>query len=192
MSTDSTDLKDFSDESNENEEYVCGFSEMDKFEKLKCSFDSKEKDKNTKKRVIDQLAGSDETEDIKEKKLKLNSSLDINLKEKDWEKVSEEASNDYLPLIKRYLSINEMYCVDGKRIGNIGRFLNHSCDPNCRIRNIFVNNHDYRYPLIAFFSIKHIKALEELTWDYHYNPDLIYSDSKSCFCKSGICKQIIY
>ena len=29
--------------------------------------------------------------------------------------------------------------------GNIGRYLNHSCDPNVFVQNVFVESHDLRF-----------------------------------------------
>lgn len=94
--------------------------------------------------------------------------------------------------IMRHLDTEGTYVVDGNLIGNVGRFLNHSCEPNCRIRNIFIERQDYRFPTLAFFSTQNIKAFEELTWDYHYSADRTYPDSKQCLCGSRNCRKIIY
>uniref|UniRef100_A0A1I8FJV4 SET domain-containing protein n=1 Tax=Macrostomum lignano TaxID=282301 RepID=A0A1I8FJV4_9PLAT len=45
-----------------------------------------------------------------------------------------------------------------KRIGNLGRYLNHSCAPNVIVQNVFVNTHDPRFPEIAFFTCKRVRA----------------------------------
>ncbi|XP_069084824.1 histone-lysine N-methyltransferase SUV39H2 isoform X2 [Pleurodeles waltl] len=40
------------------------------------------------------------------------------------------------------------------------------CDPNLQVFNVFIENLDLRLPRIALFSIRPIKAGEELTFDY--------------------------
>ncbi|XP_015792135.1 histone-lysine N-methyltransferase SETDB1 [Tetranychus urticae] len=102
------------------------------------------------------------------------------------------ASESKPSIIHKHLDMKHSFSVDGARYGNVGRFLNHSCEPNCRIRNIFVNNHDYRFPQLAFFSTRLIKAYEELTWDYRYPTHIKYADSKECLCGSPVCRGRIY
>ena len=38
----------------------------------------------------------------------------------------------------------DVYIMDAKQIGNIGRYLNHSCRPNVFVQNCFVDTHDLR------------------------------------------------
>ncbi len=75
------------------------------------------------------------------------------------------------------------YVVDANRYGNVGRFINHSCDPNCRIIFVWINNYDKLLPFLAIFSTKPIRANEELTYDYSMEVidvyDQIQSTSKS-------------
>ena len=69
--------------------------------------------------------------------------------------------------------------------GNIGRYLNHSCDPNVFVQNVFIESHDLRFesssellskcssctlrfPTIAFFTFKFVPAGSELCWNYNY------------------------
>ncbi|CAA22283.1 Histone-lysine N-methyltransferase, H3 lysine-9 specific [Schizosaccharomyces pombe] len=58
------------------------------------------------------------------------------------------------------------YTVDAQNYGDVSRFFNHSCSPNIAIYSA-VRNHGFRtiYDL-AFFAIKDIQPLEELTFDY--------------------------
>uniref|UniRef100_T1K8E0 SET domain-containing protein n=1 Tax=Tetranychus urticae TaxID=32264 RepID=T1K8E0_TETUR len=51
------------------------------------------------------------------------------------------------------------YTLDAKRFGNIGRFLNHSCSPNCFAQSVFVDTHDLRFPWVAFFANEFIPDL---------------------------------
>ena len=68
---------------------------------------------------------------------------------------------------KLYSKDEDVYIMDAKCIGNIGRYLNHSCRPNVQVQNCFVDTHDVRFPWIAFFSKWKITAGEELSWDYN-------------------------
>nr|XP_044998299.1 histone-lysine N-methyltransferase SUV39H2-like [Jaculus jaculus] len=58
------------------------------------------------------------------------------------------------------------FTVDAARCGNMSHFVNHSCDPNLQVFNVFIDNLDTCLPRIALFSTRTIKAGEELTFDY--------------------------
>ena len=91
--------------------------------------------------------------------------------------------------------------VDPTSLGNIGRYLNHSCDPNlvaCPVRL------DCLVPRIAFFATRDLQAGEELTFDYgaeNFDSDNSITDVNipisaesseqltSCLCKSVNCKR---
>merc|ERR1712107_449641 len=67
----------------------------------------------------------------------------------------------------------DVYIMDAKSIGNIGRYLNHSCNPNVSVQNLFVDSHDLRFPTIAFFTLKYVPAGVELCWNYNYVVDSV-------------------
>ncbi|XP_042293732.1 histone-lysine N-methyltransferase EHMT1-like [Sceloporus undulatus] len=54
-------------------------------------------------------------------------------------------------------------CLDGHFFGSVGRFLNHSCQPNLLALPVVVGS---EIPGIAFFSARAIRAGEELGFDY--------------------------
>merc|ERR1712098_466411 len=55
--------------------------------------------------------------------------------------------------VRKYFGPNEeSYIMDAMTQGNVGRYLNHSCDPNVFVQNVFVDSHDLRFPTIAFFT----------------------------------------
>uniref|UniRef100_A0A0P6IWW1 Putative histone-lysine n-methyltransferase n=1 Tax=Aedes aegypti TaxID=7159 RepID=A0A0P6IWW1_AEDAE len=58
------------------------------------------------------------------------------------------------------------YTIDAAHFGNIARFINHSCDPNCGIWSVWVNCLDPNLPRLAFFAKRKIEAGEELTINY--------------------------
>ncbi|MEE6481517.1 hypothetical protein FKM82_012888 [Ascaphus truei] len=61
---------------------------------------------------------------------------------------------------------SDEFTVDAARYGNVSHFVNHSCDPNLQVFNVFIDNLDVRLPRIALFSTRPIRAGEELTFDY--------------------------
>merc|ERR1712062_740515 len=60
-----------------------------------------------------------------------------------------------------------LYTVDAAFYGNLSHFINHSCDPNLNIFNVFINNLDPNMPQLAMFSKREIKRGEQITFDYH-------------------------
>ena len=58
-------------------------------------------------------------------------------------------------------------CIDATNFSNLGRFLNHCCDPNCFKQRVFCD-HDSRLPRIAFFALRDIEPNVELVYDYGY------------------------
>jgi histone-lysine N-methyltransferase SUV39H len=58
------------------------------------------------------------------------------------------------------------YVVDGQYMGNATRFINHSCEPNCRQYTVSFNKYDPRVYNLAFFAYEAIPAGTELTFDY--------------------------
>lgn len=59
------------------------------------------------------------------------------------------------------------YVVDASKYGNVTRFVNHSCSPNCRTLFTWIDRTaNNLLPIIALFAIKDIRPFEELTYDY--------------------------
>ncbi|XP_063063752.1 histone-lysine N-methyltransferase SUV39H1b isoform X1 [Engraulis encrasicolus] len=75
-----------------------------------------------------------------------------------------------------YVDVDE-YTVDAAHYGNISHFVNHSCEPNLQVYNVFIDNLDERLPRIAFFATRSIKAGEELTFDYKMQIDPVDAES---------------
>ncbi|CAD0097771.1 unnamed protein product, partial [Aureobasidium mustum] len=61
---------------------------------------------------------------------------------------------------------SDCYVADGEKMGGPTRFINHSCDPNCRLFTVSYNRFDRQIYDLAFFALKNISAGEELTFDY--------------------------
>ncbi|XP_064392242.1 histone-lysine N-methyltransferase SETDB1-like isoform X2 [Halichondria panicea] len=83
---------------------------------------------------------------------------------------------------------NGCYIMDAKKKGNLGRFINHSCSPNLFVQNVFIDSQDSRFPWVALFASRRIKALEELTWDYSYDVGSVPGRNIDCLCGSAVCR----
>lgn len=82
----------------------------------------------------------------------------------------------------------ETYCIDGFSYGNIGRFINHHCDPNIAPVRVLVEHRDVRFPRICFFAVRDIIASEELGFDYGDDFWFIKYKNFTCECGSSHCK----
>ncbi|XP_037043697.1 histone-lysine N-methyltransferase eggless-like [Bradysia coprophila] len=92
----------------------------------------------------------------------------------------------------RFYDKNEMvFTMDAKKHGNIGRYINHSCDPNLFVQNVFVDTHDLRFPWVAFFAKRYIAAGTELTWDYNYVVGSVPGKRLFCECGAQNCRRRI-
>lgn len=91
--------------------------------------------------------------------------------------------------VRKYFGPNEdIYIMDAMTQGNIGRYLNHSCNPNVFVQNVFVNSHDLRFPSIAFFTLKFVPAGQELCWNYNYEVGTVENKQIICNCGASNCK----
>lgn len=60
----------------------------------------------------------------------------------------------------------DCYVADSEAMGGPSKFINHSCDPNCRLFTVSYNKNEYRVYDLAFFALEAIPAGTELTFDY--------------------------
>jgi SET domain-containing protein len=95
------------------------------------------------------------------------------------EKITTEVADT---LQTRYLfEIDEKWTIDGADRGNIARYINHSCDPNCEVE---ISEDDR----IMISAIKKIEPATELTYDYgeEYFDDFI--KPVGCHCGTAKCR----
>jgi len=86
--------------------------------------------------------------------------------------------------VRKYFGpLEDIYIMDAMTEGNIGRYLNHSCDPNVFVQNVFIESHDLRFPTIAFFTFKFVPAGSELCWNYNYEVGTV--ENKQIICNCG-------
>ena len=87
-------------------------------------------------------------------------------KERTKDLSSKENSNNYIFVLNEHLlSSGETMStyVDPMYVGNVGRFINHSCEPNLYMVPVRVN---LTIPHLALFALRDITAGEELSFDY--------------------------
>ncbi|XP_005881982.1 PREDICTED: histone-lysine N-methyltransferase SETMAR [Myotis brandtii] len=108
-----------------------------------------------------------------------------------------EQDSNYIIAVREHVAggrVMETF-VDPARVGNVGRFLNHSCEPNLLMVPVRV---DSMVPRLALFAARDISPGEELSYDYS-GRFLNRSDGgdkgrpgsgkprKPCFCGSASC-----
>ncbi|KAH8306130.1 hypothetical protein KR018_002152, partial [Drosophila ironensis] len=89
--------------------------------------------------------------------------------------------NEYASAAKKQVTI-----VDPSRRGNIGRYLNHSCEPNCQIAAVRV---DCPIPKIGIFAARDIAAQEELCFHYGGEGQQLknLNHGRTCLCAAPNC-----
>ncbi|GKU98461.1 hypothetical protein SLEP1_g11466 [Rubroshorea leprosula] len=100
-----------------------------------------------------------------------------------------------------FMTLNGSEVIDACAKGNLGRFINHSCDPNCRTEKWMVNGEI----CIGLFALRDIKQAiihsctkqqklytegEEVTFDYNY-VRVFGAAAKKCHCQSPHCRGYI-
>lgn len=85
-----------------------------------------------------------------------------------------------------FMTLNGSEVIDACAKGNLGRFINHSCDPNCRTEKWIVNGEI----CIGLFALRNIKKGEELTFDYNY-VRVFGAAAKKCYCGASQCRGYI-
>ncbi|KAK7908631.1 hypothetical protein PG985_015934 [Apiospora marii] len=80
-----------------------------------------------------------------------------------------------------FMSLSKHEFVDATKKGNLGRFCNHSCNPNCYVDKWVVGN---KLRMGIFASCK-VQAGEELV--FNYNVDRYGADPQPCYCAEPNC-----
>ncbi|KAF8218270.1 hypothetical protein K438DRAFT_2039046 [Mycena galopus ATCC 62051] len=106
-------------------------------------------------------------------------------------------NNDWYYLSDKEQFVQE-YVVDAYHVGNFTRFLNHSCDPNCKVTPCYIDEPDLTKSLITLFASRDIPAGDELCFAYGGDPDIddpeneakaIGSMTKNkCYCGATNCR----
>ena len=105
-----------------------------------------------------------------------------------------------------YFDESRQYVCDGMYMGSPARFINHSCDPNCRMYTVSYNHNDRNIYELAFFACEAIPKGTELTFDYSDEEDpIIITDNMAddmereqgyrpvrCFCGASDCRRYFF
>ena len=84
-----------------------------------------------------------------------------------------------------FMSLTKGVFVDATKKGNLGRFCNHSCNPNCYVDKWVVGDK----LRMGIFAERKIKAGEELV--FNYNVDRYGADPQPCYCGEPNCTGFI-
>lgn len=63
-------------------------------------------------------------------------------------------------------TLNDEYIIDGNQGGNVARWINHSCAPNCEAQVAEHAGSDRRRDRVEIHALRDIAAGEELTYNY--------------------------
>ncbi|KAK3034681.1 hypothetical protein RJ639_032442, partial [Escallonia herrerae] len=111
--------------------------------------------------VIESLNGNEEENDeyVFDTNRRYNSSFKWNYEPKLLDKETTDESTEEYKIPSRLV-------ISAKTVGNVARFLNHSCCPNVFWQPVIYEHNNESFLHIAFFAIKHIPPMTELTYDY--------------------------
>jgi SET domain-containing protein len=88
-------------------------------------------------------------------------------------------------------TLNEKYIVDGNSNGNVARWINYSCDPNCHAMIEEADGRDRRQDKVVIEALRDIEPGEELTYDYGITLDVPHTARMkkvwACRCGSAKC-----
>ena len=84
-----------------------------------------------------------------------------------------------------FMSLSKGEFVDATKRGNLGRFCNHSCNPNCYVDKWVVGDK----LRMGIFAERNIQAGEELV--FNYNVDRYGADPQPCYCGEPNCTGFI-
>ncbi|KAJ0974598.1 hypothetical protein J5N97_016563 [Dioscorea zingiberensis] len=89
------------------------------------------------------------------------------------------------------------FCINAGSVGNVARFINHSCEPNLFVQCVLSTHHKTKMARVVLFAADTIPPLQELTYDYGYRLDSVEgSDGKvktlECYCGATGCRKRLY
>ncbi|MCL7027152.1 hypothetical protein MKW94_030043 [Papaver nudicaule] len=106
----------------------------------------------------------------------------------------EESPSPVRPHIKTNVKkLEPEYCVDAGPIGNVGRFINHSCDPNLFVQCVLSSHLNIKLARVMLFAAENIPPLQELACDYGYPVGSVLDadgnvKEMACHCGASICR----
>ena len=119
-------------------------------------------------------------EDVVEYKGKLRTHADV-----DEEYGGQDTGHTFLFIL------NDTYVIDANINGNVARWLNHGCAPNCKAFTIEHASGDPRKDKVVIEALRDIEAGEELTYDYDIRVEEPITDKDrelwACRCGAPNC-----
>ncbi|XP_017140697.1 histone-lysine N-methyltransferase Su(var)3-9 isoform X1 [Drosophila miranda] len=114
-------------------------------------------------------------------------------------KAYDDNGRTYLFDLDYNISRYSEYTVDAANFGNISHFINHSCDPNLAVFPCWIEHLNMALPHLVFFTIRPIKAGEELSFDYIRadNEEVPYENLSTaarvqCRCGAANCRKVLF
>jgi len=102
----------------------------------------------------------------------------------DERECARRLAEDYVDEKHKYLMcMNGGLVIDATRKGNVARFINHSCDPNCAVEEWRVRGQ----PRMGIFAIKDIGPNEELCFNYNFQR--FGENAQECHCGAKNCRR---
>ncbi|XP_036599803.1 histone-lysine N-methyltransferase SETDB2 [Trichosurus vulpecula] len=152
------------------------------------------KEESLMENTCDQAASGCDATGIKEREVQEHVFQEERMLERQDQEIlcdEESLSETQIDVSESVKNLHEdsIYLLDATKEGNVGRFLNHSCNPNLFVQNVFVETHDRNFPWVAFFTKRHVKAGTELTWDYGYEAGSMPEKEIPCQCGFHTCRK---
>lgn len=96
---------------------------------------------------------------------------------------------NYIFALREHFGSNMLLTyIDPTYIGNIGRYINHSCDPNLLIVPVRT---DTTIPKLCLFANRDITSCTELTFDYGGGAEPAgghHATGSDCYCGTAVCR----
>ncbi|TXI77590.1 MAG: SET domain-containing protein [Dechloromonas sp.] len=88
-------------------------------------------------------------------------------------------------------TLNEHYLIDANVKGNVARWLNHSCEPNCQAFLVESSDGNPRKDRVVIEALRDITAGEELTYNYGIRLSVAHTPRLkkrwACLCGADQC-----
>ena len=94
----------------------------------------------------------------------------------DWAREHPNDPNFYI------MALPSGWYIDARHEANLSRFINHSCDPNCKLETVNVRG----YMRCGIYAKRDISPGEFLSYDYHF--DTKHADKFVCRCGAKNCR----
>lgn len=146
--------------------------------------------------IIEYIGELLSNEEVKLKRSSLNKAyLEGNYILTAVESINTDLDNDELQTLQSGAAEKLQSNIDATEIGNVARFINHSCDPNCELR--LVRKKSIRFPHFMIFAKTDVQANTELTVSYglHKSSTVTTKDFNinriKCLCGEKNCNKVL-